>query len=122
MKRCCVCHKRPAAVPDRTRQGRPIKRVCEECHRERLRGDLCGIRLAWSDKTCAGGCHHRGKCVSCGAPATHECDFAGQLVCGAELCDGCKHYDSLGGHRPATKENNRLEQEAFKRFLAGLNR
>lgn len=37
---CIVCHKRPPAVPDRNVMGRPIKRVCLECHGERLRGDL----------------------------------------------------------------------------------
>lgn len=37
---CIICHTRPAEVPDRTRMGRPIKRVCRECHAERLRGDL----------------------------------------------------------------------------------
>lgn len=37
---CVVCKQRPAAVPDRERMGRPIKRVCRECHAARLRGDL----------------------------------------------------------------------------------
>ena len=37
---CIVCHKRPPAVPDRNVMGRPIKRVCLECHGERLRMDL----------------------------------------------------------------------------------
>jgi hypothetical protein len=87
----------------------------------------CGVRLAWSDRTCDGGehCRHKGKCVSCGEPSTRECSFAGQLVCGAELCDGCKHYDSsrrLGQHRPATEENDRIEGEAFQRFLAKIKR
>ena len=30
-------------------------------------------------------------CVSCGKPATHECDSTGQFVCGAPLCDDCEH-------------------------------
>ena len=37
---CIVCHKRPPAVPDRNVMGRPIKRVCLECHGEHLRMDL----------------------------------------------------------------------------------
>ena len=37
---CIVCHKRAPEVPDRNVMGRPIKRVCLECHGERLRGDL----------------------------------------------------------------------------------
>ena len=37
---CIVCHKRPPEVPDRLQMGRPIKRVCLECHRERLEMDL----------------------------------------------------------------------------------
>ena len=41
MKRLCIiCHVNPAQVPDRERMGRPIKRVCRECHRDRLVGDL----------------------------------------------------------------------------------
>lgn len=39
-KLCIVCRVRPAAVPDRNRMGRPVKRVCRECHAERLRGDM----------------------------------------------------------------------------------
>ena len=37
---CIVCKIRPAAIPDRERMGRPINRVCRECHADRLRGDL----------------------------------------------------------------------------------
>lgn len=40
MALCIVCHVRPVAVPDRERSGRPIKRVCRECHAKRLRLDL----------------------------------------------------------------------------------
>jgi hypothetical protein len=35
-----VCRERPAEVPDRNAMGRPIKKVCRECHQDRLRGDL----------------------------------------------------------------------------------
>lgn len=37
---CVVCHERPARVPDRERMGRPIKRICRECHAQRLIADL----------------------------------------------------------------------------------
>jgi hypothetical protein len=33
--------------------------------------------------------HAASKCSSCGQPATHGCDFCGQFVCGAPLCDEC---------------------------------
>jgi hypothetical protein len=39
-KLCEICDERPAAVPDRERMGRPIKRVCRECHAQRLAGDM----------------------------------------------------------------------------------
>lgn len=37
---CIVCGRRPAEVPDREAQGSTVKRVCRECHGERLAGDL----------------------------------------------------------------------------------
>jgi hypothetical protein len=37
---CRICHLNVATVPDRDIPGRPIKRLCSECHAERLRGDL----------------------------------------------------------------------------------
>lgn len=51
------------------------------------------------------------KCCSCGAKATRDCEHTGiQLVCGAPLCDGCKHsapdvnnpgwFNLGGGHKP----------------------
>ncbi len=43
---CVLCRVRPAAVPDRERIGRPVKRVCRECHAERLRGDIEKIMKA----------------------------------------------------------------------------
>ncbi len=39
-KLCVLCRERPAELPDRNVMGRPIKKVCRECHRDRLRGDL----------------------------------------------------------------------------------
>ena len=39
-KMCEVCHKNTAEVPDRERMGRPINRICRECHAKRLRGDM----------------------------------------------------------------------------------
>jgi hypothetical protein len=43
MSKCVVCHERKAEVPDRERMGRPINRVCRQCHAERLRGDVAKI-------------------------------------------------------------------------------
>lgn len=40
MSLCIVCRERKAVVPDRERMGRPIARVCRECHAERLRDDM----------------------------------------------------------------------------------
>lgn len=39
-KLCEICRINKAELPDRERMGRPIKRVCRECHSERLRDDL----------------------------------------------------------------------------------
>lgn len=47
-KMCEVCHKNPAEVPDRERMGRPINRICLECHAKRLRGDM-GVVVAVHD-------------------------------------------------------------------------
>ncbi len=38
--KCVVCREREAVLPDRERMGRPVKRICRECHAERLIGDL----------------------------------------------------------------------------------
>lgn len=43
MKLCESCGKNPATVPDRNKPGRPIKRICTECHRGRLAGDIIAI-------------------------------------------------------------------------------
>jgi len=45
MKKCYLCHDRPAAVPDRNRWsgGRFVKQICTECHAARLRGDLIKV-------------------------------------------------------------------------------
>ena len=40
VKQCELCHSRPATIPDRNRMGRPINRICNECHMARLRGDM----------------------------------------------------------------------------------
>lgn len=39
---CIVCYKRDAELPDRNTMS-PRKRVCKECHRDRLTGDLRNI-------------------------------------------------------------------------------
>ena len=43
MSLCVVCHTRKAELPDRQVTGRMVKRVCRECHHDRLRGDLIRI-------------------------------------------------------------------------------
>lgn len=40
VRTCILCHVRPAVLPDRERMGRPIKRVCRECHAARLVADV----------------------------------------------------------------------------------
>lgn len=42
-KLCEKCGERPATVPDRNRMGRPINRVCSECHAGFLREDLLRV-------------------------------------------------------------------------------
>lgn len=50
-------------------------------------------------------------CASCHEPATHECSYEGQFVCGAPLCDKCEGWNDQTkpsgawgffnhGHRP----------------------
>lgn len=48
---CFLCGEKPAAVPDRECMGRPIKRVCRDCHQARLRGDLKKILAARAKRT-----------------------------------------------------------------------
>lgn len=45
VRMCIVCHVKPATVPDRNQMGRPIKRVCADCHRARLAEDLKRILM-----------------------------------------------------------------------------
>ncbi len=40
MKMCELCGLNPATIPDRNRQGRPIKRICAACHSRRLSEDM----------------------------------------------------------------------------------
>lgn len=37
--------------------------------------------------------HAEAKCCSCKKPATHECDYCGQFVCGAPLCPTCEGWN-----------------------------
>lgn len=46
IKLCVLCGVRPREVPDRERMGRPIKRVCRQCHGQRLIGDVRKIMKA----------------------------------------------------------------------------
>ena len=42
-RKCIICHKRKAEVPDRNRLGRPVKQICKVCHERRLLSDLRNI-------------------------------------------------------------------------------
>lgn len=48
--KCIVCNVNEAEVPDRERMGRPIKRVCKQCHSDRLKGDLLHILKVEAEK------------------------------------------------------------------------
>jgi hypothetical protein len=43
--KCILCGVNEAQVPDRERMGRSIKRVCRQCHADRLKGDMIAIAL-----------------------------------------------------------------------------
>lgn len=66
----------------------------------------CKFDLGWGEKcekpTDNGLCteHEKAKCVCCGDQATHACDHAVSLCCGALLCDNCTHKPSgsMGEH------------------------
>ena len=45
-KKCEICGQRPATVPDRDRPGRPVNRICSECHRDRLAADIAAVKKA----------------------------------------------------------------------------
>lgn len=49
MKLCERCKKNPAAVPDRMKMGRPIKRICIKCADADLMRDLEKIRNQFSN-------------------------------------------------------------------------
>lgn len=44
-RKCVICHKREATLPDRNRMSL-VLRVCRECHADRLRGDWARIAKA----------------------------------------------------------------------------
>ena len=48
-RKCEICKENDAAVPDRNRMGKPIKRICRQCHQARLRGDY-QIIMEWHRK------------------------------------------------------------------------
>jgi hypothetical protein len=62
-------------------------------------GHKCKFDLAWVGECGKEGCtkHADVKCVSCGNPATRECDATDVLVCGAPLCDDCDHTIQSNG-------------------------
>jgi len=51
LRKCERCGQRPAAVPDPERMGRPIRRICSECHAGGLRtGFLVALGLQLEEK------------------------------------------------------------------------
>jgi hypothetical protein len=51
LRKCERCGKRPAAVPDPERMGRPIRRICSECHAGGLRaGFLVALSLQQQER------------------------------------------------------------------------
>lgn len=46
MKMCTICGLQPVETRDRNVMGRPIKRLCKECHEKRLCDDLKAIMLS----------------------------------------------------------------------------
>ena len=40
---CILCRRNKATVPDRSRPGRPVARLCVECHRDRLARDMLEV-------------------------------------------------------------------------------
>jgi hypothetical protein len=47
--KCIICGKREATVPDRNQMSRK-KRLCSQCHSDRLRTDLTNILNGWKRK------------------------------------------------------------------------
>lgn len=50
-------------------------------------GCACGKPVEHGRYLCES--HAAATCSSCGQVATHGCDYCGQFVCGAPLCDEC---------------------------------
>lgn len=55
---------------------------------------------------------HTVSCFSCGKPATHGCDHAGQFVCGYPLCDDCVGRNGENGHLHKPKGDAKAEHAA----------
>lgn len=82
--------------------------------------EKCGFRKAWTDSCSnAAPCaeHRDRKCVSCGAPATHECEETGQFVCGMDLCDDCQHLTFPQGHNGGVGFNAMAVPDGYKRHI-----
>lgn len=77
MRACIVCRIRKPAVPDRNVDGRPIKRLCLECHQGRLKGDI-EVILRGATKY----------------PDGYECQVCGTQY--AEYVNGCVYCSNAG--------------------------
>lgn len=55
----------------------------------------CTFNKAWAGVCGKEDCteHKDTKCCGCGKPATRSCPEASSLVCGAPVCDTCKHSE-----------------------------
>lgn len=77
----------------------------------------CGFDLGWAGKcgkpTDNGICteHENVTCVCCQKKATHTCDHAVSLVCGAYLCDDCTH-------KPGGNMGEHITKEAATKIFA----
>lgn len=61
--------------------------------------DKCSFDMAWrgpcgEPASLRNRCpaHAEVVCAACKSPATRECDYTGQFVCGTPLCDNCHGY------------------------------
>lgn len=64
-------------------------------------GVPCGATVEHGSYFCEN--HKAASCVSCSKPSTHGCDYCGQFVCGAPLCNDCTDISTEHGHRHGEK-------------------
>lgn len=105
-----VCPAHPNVLMCLTAAGRYCP-VCRALERAKAKEPIgCRFVVAWVGPcgepiTDRGMCkkHAPLKCAGCGEPATQECPSASSLVCGAPICDQCRHGASGQHCRPGTE-------------------